>query len=94
MNYASIPPAILSSLERYRLHGVPTGGALRAILSNDLKGAFRSADEYTLAAMREIVSYVVNELPMVAQGSEAKVDAWIEFKRSEREVREDSSYVN
>ncbi len=80
-----IPPLILQGFNNYVKLGVPPGGFLRAVLENDLKGAFGKADLYSRAAMFEIVDYLYNEVPAACQGSPEKVTAWLEAKAKERE---------
>ena len=46
-----ISKLIKDSLQRYADQGVPTGGFLKACLSNDLYGAFARADAKNLTAL-------------------------------------------
>jgi len=48
-----------------------------SLLSNDLVGAFGKADEKNVAKMRHWASFLYNEMPPIAWGSEEKVRAWI-----------------
>jgi hypothetical protein len=73
----TIPDYIKDSLDLYRDHRCPPGDCLRAVLSNDLLGAFSRADPDTAAAMRSIVMYISNDFPARAWGSPEKVEAWI-----------------
>lgn len=82
---------IKASLDRYAADGVPTGDFLRAVLSNDLKGAIGRADEQNLADLFEIVDYVYNDMPMACQGSPEKVEAWLRA-REERRASDDFIY--
>jgi hypothetical protein len=77
----SCPAWARDSIDRYVQHGIPTGGCLRAVLSNDLMQAFSRADVETAKAMASIVSYIHNRVPGMAHGSEARVDAWIAARR-------------
>jgi len=81
-----IPSQLVESLERYRDQGVPTGGFLEAVLSNDLKEAFGRADPFSRAAMFEIVSWCYNEMPSAAWGSPERVEAWL-VKWAEKQRR-------
>lgn len=55
----------------------PTGSFLRALLSNDLMGAFGAADDKNQTAMRQWVIYLYNYAPSECFGSPEKVRAWI-----------------
>ena len=64
-----IPEEIKQTLERYVNDKIPTGGFVRSVLANDLKGAFGRADINNRYALFDIVCYVVNEMPYDCQGS-------------------------
>ena len=53
----------------------PVGGFLTAVLENDLMQAFGQADQYNLAALKEILIYVRWEIPASCWGSPEKVQA-------------------
>jgi len=72
-----VPEHIISGLVNYVIHGKPTGGFLRAVLTNDLRGAFQRADDINLQAMPEIVGAIYWETPNGCNGSPEKVDAWM-----------------
>jgi hypothetical protein len=82
--YERIPERIRQALDRYHNDGILPGGFLRAVLTNDLFGVIRHADPDSYAALREIASYVYNELPSKCHGSEKKMLAWSDEKRAER----------
>jgi len=63
IDYSRIPPRAIGALLRWRINGIPTGGALEALLDNDLPGWCNRADEEYFAATREIVSWVRFCLP-------------------------------
>jgi len=65
------------SLERYVKYRIPTGGFLRAVLTNDLMCAIETADEDNLRDIREICMYITNNLPVACYGSEDAVKAWL-----------------
>ena len=80
MNHALrrwVPKNLLPGLDQYVDHGVRPGRFLCAVLANDLQGAFAHADPTSAAAMKDIVLYVHNEIPMAAHGSDAAVGAWV-----------------
>jgi len=75
--YERIPPLMLEGIQAYVETRRPTGDCLYYILSNDLKMAFAHADDDTAAAMKYIVKYLYNKVPMVCWGSEEKVTEWL-----------------
>lgn len=76
-----IPPLIENSLHHYADSGRPTGGFLRAVLSNDLQGALGKADSHSAAALAEIVQYCEDILPAESWGSPEKVTGWLHRHR-------------
>lgn len=83
MNYSKIRPEIIESIRAYADEGRPTGGFLKAVLSNDLQEAFGRADAGNQATMFEIVSYCYNEIPSVCWGSPKAVKNWLDRTRKE-----------
>lgn len=81
MDTDTIPERILAGLTRYASYGTPTGHFLRAALENNLREAVLRADTNSLAALRDIVLFIYNEMPSDCHGSKEKVEAWI--KRAE-----------
>lgn len=81
----AIPDRTLKTLEKYVKDGIPTGDFLFAVLTNNLTNAVLRADEGNLAAIREIMLYVYNEVPSEAWGTEEKVKAWLKKKAKEME---------
>lgn len=77
LNYEAAPENMRGGLRRFIENGVEPGGALMAILSNDLKEAFARADDTTTANMRNIVVWLYNESPGNCWGSKDNVRAWI-----------------
>jgi hypothetical protein len=75
--YRHIRPDILESLLNYAYRGVPTGGFLNAVLSNDLTEAVSRADSYNAFWLKSIVTFIYMELPAPCWGSQDKVDAWL-----------------
>ena len=78
---STIRPDIREALDRYASYGVPVGGFLTAVLSNDLMDAIGRADDYNRLTIAEICRYVCNELPTRCRGSREAVKKWIESKR-------------
>lgn len=83
-----VPKRILDGLERYIEQGVPTGGFLRAVLSNDLFDAFARADLDNRNTLFDIVSWIYNNAPSNCHGSEKVYKDWLEKHRIKREGAE------
>lgn len=74
---ANVPDWVRESIARYVDHGIPTGDFLRAVLANDLEGAFARADVATARVMPAIVSWVYNRVPRDRCGNYAVVDSYV-----------------
>lgn len=74
---ANVPVDLADSLAAYVSRHLPPGAFLAAVLSNDLREAVLRADPRSMAAMKQIVNWVVWEVPSGAWGSREKVAAWI-----------------
>lgn len=74
-----LPGHIRDGVLRYIEQGVPTGDFLRAVFSNDLKGAVCRADSTNQRAIVEIVQFMVWYAPAVCQGSPERYENWIEI---------------
>jgi hypothetical protein len=75
--YKMIPLLIKSGIDRYVSEHTPVGSFLTAVLSNDLMGAIGHADNDSLAALREICSYIHWEIPAMCHGSKEVVENWL-----------------
>ena len=73
----TIPEHTKHSLDAYGKKGVPVGGFLFAVLSNDIFAAVGRADDANYRALGDIVKYVYNNLPMGCHGSEEAVERWL-----------------
>lgn len=71
-----IPSLVLEALVGWGKQERPVGDFLTAFLSNDLKMAIARADEDSLATFRDIMLFMVNEMPSQCHGSREKVAAW------------------
>ena len=71
-----IPPLVLEGLVAWGKKERPVGDFLDSFLSNNLKLAVALADENSLAAFRDIMLFMVNELPSQCHGSYERVEAW------------------
>lgn len=81
---AACPEWVRDSIARYVDHGIPTGDMLRAVLANDLQGAFARADIRTAKAMAAIVGWIYNRVPRNMCGNCAVVDSYVQAKAEAR----------
>ena len=72
-----IPPLVRDTLMRYIEFGIPTGGFLEAVLSNDLFEAMGRADSENRHQIFEIVSWIYNYAPGNCHGSRQIYNNWI-----------------
>ena len=79
-----VPSCTAKALERYIMDGVPTGGFLSSVLTNDLTGAFGKADLQNCIYLENIVSFIYNDVPMGCHGSEEKVLNWKGINNKEK----------
>ena len=75
-----LPGYMIPSLVSYIMKGVPVGGFLTAVLTNDLKEAVARADDTNAAKIVEYVKFLYNHAPMGCWGSEMHVAEWILHK--------------
>lgn len=73
----NIPKRTKDAIQRYVEKRIPPGGFVYAVLENKLFEALSSADDENLASLRDILSYLYNEVPLVCWGSPAKVKNWL-----------------
>lgn len=88
--YGAIPTATLTTLVDYFQKRVPPGAFTRAVLENDLMGAFLQADEANAEAIHAIMAWMRNEAPARTYGSWGSPEAVRNHLEKERELREDS----
>lgn len=67
----------VQGINNYVQYGLAPGGFVKAVLSNDLKGAFGKADLNNRENMFEIVKYCYNEIPANCWGSNEAVQNWL-----------------
>lgn len=79
-----IPVETKKTIDDYVEKGWEPGHFVGAVLANDLKGAFASADNLNMPYMLEIVRYVYNEIPHVCRGSYEIIREWVKIKNEER----------
>jgi hypothetical protein len=67
---------VKESIDAWVTTARPVGGFLYAVLTNDLKEAFKRADIFNMDALRHIVAYLYWEAPLDCWGNEEKVKRW------------------
>jgi hypothetical protein len=72
-----IPAHTLIAIQNYIERKLPPGDFLYAVLSNNLKEAYRTADDRNRSAIEEIVRYLCNYAPATCWGSKERVYAWL-----------------
>lgn len=70
--------SIADWIETARIPPRLMGSFMRAVLTNDLMGAFGHADEQNAAAMRAWTMFLYNDAPSECYGSAEKLQAWHE----------------
>ena len=78
INYDGIPEHCRDGLKRYIEEGVPPGGLLYAVLTNDLVGFFAHADDINIHHAFDYANWLYNECPTSAWKTPDKVKVWIE----------------
>jgi len=71
MNEAGVPSHTMGGIINWVLYAIPGGSFLNSVITNDLFGAFGSADGENSKALKNIVSYFYNYLPMGCFGEDA-----------------------
>ena len=87
---ASLPPRIRESIDQYVWYGVPTGGFVLAVLSNDLMGALdalRWVDIDSLSVLGLVCQYVYSAVPNSCHGSREAVESHLERGRKARDLQ-------
>ena len=72
-----IPEHMWEAVERWVIDHQACGSFFTLLVSNDLFGAFMTADDFNLFVMQAWVKLMYNEFPSEAWGSPEKVQAWI-----------------
>lgn len=78
-----IPDHLLGGLERYLEYGDRPGDFLRAVLENDLRGAFQFGDQASREALDSLVLLLENHVRSDCWGSPETVEQWMRQKREE-----------
>ena len=73
-----LPEHMQEGARSYVETGRPPGGFMRAVLCNDLMGAFSRADAANEAHMKEWTMWLFNDAPSGCWGDEETVNEWVE----------------
>ena len=77
INYSRLPAHMQDGMRLYIENGIPPGCFQTAVLSNDLMGAFRRADDVNRMAILDYAMFLFNEAPGGCFGSPEHVKDWI-----------------
>lgn len=77
VDWSGVPEHLRGGLDRYITKGIPTGGFLRAVLSNDLAGAIRNGDDESIGHLRGIYQFLYWNVPASCFGDDESVHDWI-----------------
>ena len=78
INYGRLPRHLQGGVKRYIEKGIPPGGFLTAVITNNLRLAIGHADPTSLAALPEIVRFFHNEPPGGCWGTSEEMKLWME----------------
>lgn len=76
INYDKLPVHCRAGMRRYIEDGCLPGSFLRAVICNDLVGAFVRADDGNTLYMRAYTQFLQHEAPHGAWGSLKNMEAW------------------
>jgi hypothetical protein len=77
IDYSRLPGHMRDGWRRYIERGIPGGSFLMAVVSNDLMGAMRNADEVNIEMIFQTCSFLHNEAPCGCFGSPERAEEWI-----------------
>jgi len=76
IDYSKIPEHCRRGMKRYIEHGIIPGGFLQAVICNNLVESFARADGTNILRLFDYASFLYNEIPTSAWGSEEKMLEW------------------
>jgi len=79
-NYDLLPEHMREGTRGYIENGWPPGVFLRAVLRNDLVGAYEKADFINTSYIREWAFFLATEAPRACWGSEVRLRYWEAYK--------------
>lgn len=71
-----VPNNIKSAITAWVFEARVPGSFVKAVLENDLNKAVIGADPTVLPHLKDIVLYMVNEVPALCWGSKEKMSSW------------------
>lgn len=71
-----IPQHTLDALARYLDRGLEPGSFLRAVIENDLRGAYLRADKENRLALPALIEWMECSIPSAAWGHPGVIDDW------------------
>ena len=86
-DYSLVSAPVLNALDCWACFAIVPGSFTQAALRNDFVDAVLRADPFTVVSLRNVVGYMVNELPGKCFGSEALVKAWAEDRKTREKFR-------
>ena len=72
-----IPTHTREAMERYFLYGLPPGGFLTALLTNNLYGAVSGADYQNITVLPDIVKWLLTKAPAGSYGNAEIMQSWM-----------------
>jgi len=75
-DWSLIPEHMRGGVERWVMNGIVPGLFLTAVLRNDLKEAFATADDINSRRMRDYVQFFWSHAPSACWGSPDAVSEW------------------
>jgi hypothetical protein len=79
-NGTGAPFHMRGALEEYVLNGRPTGGFLRAVITDSLQDAVGRADKSNAKILSTYILWLVNHTPAACWGSPEAYDNWVHCK--------------
>lgn len=76
LHASSIPRYMHGGIIRWIEEGVPPGDFLSAITANDLRGAFKRADDTNILLIRDYLAWFYNHAPYLCWGYPKALKTW------------------
>jgi len=81
IDYEQLPPHMKQGMRDYLEEGIPVGGFLHSVLTNDLRGTVKRADTNNRFQLLPWIDFCLGELPGDSWGSSEKVAYWMKFRQ-------------
>jgi len=82
IDYSMLPDYMQDGARLYIERGILPGSFLQSVFSNDLVGAFATADPTNIKRLYDYADFLFNECPVECWGSRERVKAWHESKKA------------